>query len=136
ARAGLRIAAEFQTNRHHTRRSFPSTPTAAGRGNAPGARRSTFDFSYRIPKLRNWLTLYDDSFVEDETSPIGYPRRSAHNPGIYLSHLPGLPHLDFRAEAAFTNLPELVQPVSGGFLFLNLPLLHPPTHPRPPFPQP
>ncbi|HMF92508.1 MAG TPA: capsule assembly Wzi family protein, partial [Candidatus Angelobacter sp.] len=119
-RTGLWGGPEFPINLHTTRRSFLSTTNAAGRGNDPGDRRSTFDFSYRIPKLRNWLTLYDDSFVEDETSPIGYPRRSAHNPGIYLSHLPGLPHLDFRAEAAFTNLPELVQPVSGGFFYWNV----------------
>src|SRR5581483_9526164 len=37
--------------------------------NDPGDRRSGFDFSYRIPKLRNWLVLYNDSLVEDEISP-------------------------------------------------------------------
>ena len=31
-----------------------------GRGVDPGDRRSTADFTYRLPGLRNWLTLYDD----------------------------------------------------------------------------
>jgi Capsule assembly protein Wzi/PAP2 superfamily len=119
-RTGIWGGPEFPIDVHTTRISFLSTRNAAGRGNDPGDRRSTADFTYRIPKLRNWLTLYDDSFVEDEVSPIGYPRRSAHNPGIYLSHLPGLPHLDFRTEAAFTNLPGLIEPSSGGFFYWNV----------------
>ena len=28
------------------------------------------------------------------------PRRAAVTPGIFLSHVPGLPHVDIRAEAA------------------------------------
>jgi hypothetical protein len=73
----------------------------------PGDRRSGFDFSYRVPYLRDWLILYNDSMTEDELSPIGYPRRSAMNPGIYLSRIPKLHKLDFRAEAAYTDLPGL-----------------------------
>ncbi|HEY7616198.1 MAG TPA: capsule assembly Wzi family protein, partial [Terriglobales bacterium] len=37
----------------------------------PGKRFSSFDFTYRIPKLRNWLTAYVDSLVVDEVSVIG-----------------------------------------------------------------
>jgi hypothetical protein len=58
--------------------------------------------------------------VEDEISPIGYPRRSAHNPGLYLSHVPGLPHLDARVEASYTNLPGLIQTSEGGFFYWNV----------------
>jgi hypothetical protein len=118
-RTGLWGGPEFPITLRTTRRSFLSTTNAAA-GLDPGDRRSTADFSYRIPKLRNWLTLYEDSFVEDEISPIGYPRRAAHNPGLYLSHIPGLPHMDFRAEAAFTNLPGLVEPPTGGFFYWNV----------------
>jgi len=28
----------------------------------PGDRRSSFDFTYRLPKLRNWVTFYADGF--------------------------------------------------------------------------
>src|SRR4029077_4278171 len=34
----------------------------------PGKRFSSFDFNYRIPGLRNWLTFYLDSLVVDEYS--------------------------------------------------------------------
>jgi Capsule assembly protein Wzi/PAP2 superfamily len=118
-RTGLWGGPAFPITLQTSLRSFFATNNASGPGNDPGDRRSAFDFSYRIPGLRRWLTLYEDSFVEDEISPIGYPRRAAHNPGIYLSHFPGLPHLDFRAEAAYTNLPGLLEPIGGGFFYWN-----------------
>jgi len=110
---------DFPITAGSIRHVFFSTSNAVGRGQDPGDRRSTIDFSYRLPGFRNWLTLYDDSFVEDEISPIGYPRRAAHNPGIYLSQVPGIPHLDMRLEAAFTNLPNLIQTSEGGFFYWN-----------------
>jgi hypothetical protein len=69
----------------------------------PGARFAAFDFSYRLPFLRKWLTLYSDSEVHDDVSPIDAPRRAAYRPGLYLSHVPGLRKLDIRAEAASTD---------------------------------
>ncbi len=72
-----------------------------------GDRRSGFDFSYRIPGLRKWLTLYNDGLTDDETSPLGYPQRSLMNPGIYLPQIPRVPKLDFRAEMAWSDPPGL-----------------------------
>ncbi|MFP5235152.1 MAG: capsule assembly Wzi family protein [Acidobacteriota bacterium] len=71
----------------------------------PGARFGAFDTSYRLPFVRNWLTLYAEGEVHDDLSPIDAPRRAAWRPGIYLSHFPGAPKLDLRVEAAYTNLP-------------------------------
>jgi hypothetical protein len=71
--------------------------------NDPGARYSAFDFSWRLPYLRNWLTLYTDSEVHDDVFPISAPRHSAIRPGLYLSHFPGVPKLDMRAEAVSTD---------------------------------
>lgn len=65
--------------------------------NNPGKRISQADFTYRIPGLRDWLTLYLDSLVVDEVSPIGSTRASV-NPGIYLPKLPIVPKLQLRAE--------------------------------------
>jgi Capsule assembly protein Wzi len=96
-----------------------TNPTGAGVLD-PGDRRSNFYWSYRIPGLRNWLTIYQDSFTEDEISPIGYPRRAAQDPGLYLSHLPMLPHMDFRFEGGYTALPNLLQPIHGGFFYWNV----------------
>jgi hypothetical protein len=69
----------------------------------PGARFGAFDFSYRLPFVRKWLTLYTDSEVHDDVSPIDAPHRAAIRPGIYLSHFPGVPKLDMRVEAASTD---------------------------------
>lgn len=69
----------------------------------PGARFGTFDFNYRLPYMRNWLTLYTDSLVHDDVSPISAPRRSGVHPGIYLSQFPYLHQLDLRVEGANTE---------------------------------
>jgi hypothetical protein len=84
--------------------------------NDPGARYSSFDFSYRLPFVRNWLTLYTDSLVHDDVSPLSAPRRAAFRPGIYLSHFPRLSRLDFRAEAAYTDFPTS-RSTGGQFFF-------------------
>lgn len=69
----------------------------------PGARFGTFDFSYRLPYMRKWLTIYTDSLAHDDVNPISAPRRSGYMPGIYLSHFPGLDKLDLRVEGGTTN---------------------------------
>jgi len=69
----------------------------------PGARFATFDFNYRLPFLRHWVTLYSDGFVHDDQSPISAPRRAAWHPGIYLAQFPGLDKLDLRLEGANTE---------------------------------
>jgi len=71
--------------------------------NDPGARFSTFDFSWRLPYLRDWLTLYTDSEAHDDVNPISAPRRAAVRPGLYLSHFPGEPKLDLRVEGVTSN---------------------------------
>ncbi|HEY1649033.1 MAG TPA: capsule assembly Wzi family protein [Terracidiphilus sp.] len=88
----------------------------------PGARFGTFDFSYRLPFLRRWVTLYTDSLVHDDVSPISAPRRSGVHPGIYLARFPGLEHLDLRVEGANTeptshNNPDLTPINQGQFLY-------------------
>ncbi len=119
-RTGLFGGPDFPITLGSLRHSLFSTANAVGRGNDPGDRRSSFDFSYRIPGARDWLTVYEDSMVEDEISPIGYPRRAAHDAGLYMSRVPGLRHLDMRVEGAYTNLPGLLQPPGGGFFYWNV----------------
>lgn len=80
--------------------------------NDPGARFSSFDFAYRLPFLRHWVTLYTQGWVHDDISAIDAPRRAGWRPGIYLAHLPGAPSLDFRAEAVTTDPP--VSTSTGG----------------------
>ncbi len=82
----------------------------------PGARHASFDFSYRVPWLRRWLTLYSDSVVHDDVSPISAPRRAAINPGLYLSHFPRIPRLDLRVEAVNTD-PPTTRSLGGKFIY-------------------
>jgi hypothetical protein len=82
----------------------------------PGARFGTFDFSYRLPYLRQWLTLYTDSLVHDDTSPISAPRRAGIRPGLYLSQFPKLHQLDLRVEAVSTD-PPTGRSNGGQFLY-------------------
>ena len=101
--------------------SFGSGSTTVN-ANLPGVdagdRRGGFDFKYRVPGLRNWLTIYSDSLVDDDPSPLAAPRRAAINPGIYLSHVPGIPKLDLRAEAVNTDPPS-GRSVNGQFIYWN-----------------
>lgn len=86
--------------------------------NDPGARFGNFDFDYRLPFLRNWVTLYSDSFVHDDVSPIDAPRRAAVHPGIYLARFPGLQKLDLRVEGASTDAgPVGSRDVKGQFFY-------------------
>jgi hypothetical protein len=82
----------------------------------PGARFGTFDFSYRLPYLRQWLTLYTDSLSHDDVSPISAPRRAGIRPGLYLSHFPKVHPLDLRVEAADTD-PGTSRSNAGQFLY-------------------
>jgi hypothetical protein len=68
----------------------------------PGKRFSGFDFTYRIPGLRNWLTFYLDSLVVDEVSPIGSTRPNL-SPGLYMPQLPKLHQMEFRIEGLKTD---------------------------------
>ncbi len=70
----------------------------------PGARFSTFDFQWRIPWQGNLVSVYTDSLVHDNVSPIANPPRAAFRSGILITRLPDLPRWDLRLEGAFTDL--------------------------------
>jgi len=107
-------------NIHSFLRSFFSfsapNPAVKNSSADPGARFGAFDFSYRLPFVRNWLTLYSDSEVHDDVSPIDAPRRACWRPGIYLSHVPGIPRLDLRVEAASSD-PPITNSNGGRFMY-------------------
>ena len=90
--------------------------------NDPGYRIGTFDFTYRLPFLRHWITLYTDSVVHDDVNPISAPARAGFRPGIYLARFPDLEHLDLRLEGAYTETVSHANPDSslinnGQFLY-------------------
>jgi hypothetical protein len=83
----------------------------------PGKRSSSVDFSYRVPFVRNWLTVYADSFAADDVTPLANPPRAAWSAGFYMPHLPKVPKLDLHVEAGYTDPPAggLVRSVDGRF---------------------
>jgi membrane-associated phospholipid phosphatase len=72
-------------------------------GDPIGDGRTSADFSYRVPGLRNWLTAYGEAFSEDEPNPIPYMRWSAFQGGLYFPRMPGVPKLDLRLEGGSTS---------------------------------
>jgi hypothetical protein len=76
--------------------------------NDPGARFSAFNFSYRLPFLRRYVTLYTDSETHDDVTPVSAPRRAGYRPGVYISHLPIAPRIDLRVEGVSTDCSTLI----------------------------
>lgn len=105
---------------HSFLRSFFSTLNVVGTvkdsKSDPGARFGAFDFSYRLPFVRNWLTLYTDSEAHDDVSPTDAPRRAAYRPGLYLSHVPAVPKLDLRVEGVASD-PPTSRSFAGKFMY-------------------
>jgi hypothetical protein len=98
--------------------SFFSTSSSGGIGYGaradPGDRRSGFNLRWRVPFLRRYLSIYSDSLADDEPNPLDSPRRSAWGPGLYITQLPKLRHLDLRFETYST---WLYRGDEGGFFF-------------------
>jgi len=98
---------------HNFTRTFYSH-TASGTN--PGKRTTEFDFSYRVPGLRRWLTLYRDSLAVDEYTPLT-SSRPAMDIGLYMPMLPKIHRLDFRAEVIGTPHTHEFVP---GFVYFDL----------------
>jgi hypothetical protein len=100
---------------HNFFRTFTSFNVAPGSANDPGDRRSTFDFSYRVPYLRDSVSIYADSYVEDEISPLGSTRPSMRM-GMYFAQIPKVPKLELRMEGLYTDVPGQK---TQGFIYWN-----------------
>jgi Capsule assembly protein Wzi len=90
-------------------KSFTSTSSGTydrNGTNVLGARHGSFDFRYRLPGLRDWLTLYADSLVHDDVSPVDAPRRAATTSGIYLAKLPFQTRIDLHVEGGSSDIPR------------------------------
>ena len=96
-----------------------TTGTVKFSRNDPGARFSDFNFSYRLPYVRKYLTFYTDSIAHDDVTPISAPRRAAFRTGLYLSQVPRLRKLDVRAEAVLTD-PKVARSNGGQFNYFEI----------------
>lgn len=82
-----------------------------------GDGRAALDFAYRIPKMRDWLSLYVDSFQEDEMSPLNRPYKAVFQSGLYLTKFPRIPKLDLRMEGGTTS--PINFPSCNGCFYMN-----------------
>ncbi len=87
--------------------------------NDPGARYSDFNFSYRLPFVRKYATLYIDSIAHDDVTPISAPRRAAYRTGLYISQFPKLHKLDLRVEGVTTD-PGVSRSFQGEFNYFEI----------------
>ena len=86
-------------------------------GEPLGDGRTVADFSYRVPRLRNWLTVYGEGFSEDEISPLNTPQKSVWQGGLYLAKVPDVPKLDLRLEGGSTSPVDF--PTCNGCFYHN-----------------
>ena len=74
----------------------------------PGDNDNEMDWTFYVPKVRNYVVLYGEVYAEDDfiawVSPAKYPFR----PGIFITRIPGIPKLDLHIEAANTQTPGLI----------------------------
>lgn len=91
--------------------------TTPGSPEDVGDRRGGFDFQYRLPKLRRYVTFYGDSFTEDDPSPLSAPHRAAFASGVYFAQLPRLPKVDLRLEGLYSDAPGVRG--NGQFFYVN-----------------
>ena len=76
------------------------------------------DFNYRIPGLRNELTLYAEGMAEhNEITPLLGPDVAAWLAGIYIPKLP-VPKMDLRVEGVYTD-PPIGGNVGHGFFYYD-----------------
>ncbi|MBZ5612871.1 MAG: phosphatase PAP2 family protein [Acidobacteriia bacterium] len=79
-------------------------PAGPGRS-VPGNTQTSMDWVFYVPKVRNYLVLYGELYADDDPLPILNLPKNPFRPGIYLTRVPGIPKLDFHAEAADTTSP-------------------------------
>ncbi len=100
---------------------FSATSTGSnfqyGDRSDPGDRKSDFDFRLHVPGVSRYVTIYSDSYSDDEPNPLSAPRRVAWSPGIYVARLPYLSHMDFRFEVASTE--EMGKDEGGTRFYIN-----------------
>jgi hypothetical protein len=71
----------------------------------PGDSRTALEWTWRLPKLRNWATFYGELEDDDDLIPLQNVSKSVWRPGIYLPRLPFLPKWDLHFEWTSSTSP-------------------------------
>jgi membrane-associated phospholipid phosphatase len=83
-------------------------------GGVPGDNDSEMDWTFYVPKVRNYIVLYGDSYANDDILPVERPARNPWHPGIYITRIPGVPKLDFRMQGVSSEEPGRVGGAGNG----------------------
>lgn len=71
----------------------------------PGDSNSSFDWTFYVPRLRNYVVFYGELYADDDFVPFQNPPKNPFRSGIHLTRFPRLPRLDLHLEAASTESP-------------------------------
>ncbi len=71
----------------------------------PGENENEMDWTFYIPKVRNYVVLYGEVYAYDDFVAWVRPKAYPYRPGIYMTRIPGIPKLDLHIEAANTQIP-------------------------------
>jgi membrane-associated phospholipid phosphatase len=74
-------------------------------GSVPGDTHTEMDWTFYVPKVRNYIVLYGDAYADDDILPIKNPPKNPWRPGIYITRFPGLPKLDLHMDSVSTQQP-------------------------------
>jgi hypothetical protein len=69
----------------------------------PGHSQSEMDWTFYVPKVRNYIVFYGEVFASDDFIPWQNPPKNPFRPGIYITHFPKVPKLDLHIEATSTE---------------------------------
>jgi hypothetical protein len=97
--------------------SFFGTVTSNAAG-VPGDSHASFDWTFYVPKVRNYLVFYGDTYADDDPIPLVNPPRNPFRPGLFITRFPGIPKLDLHIEATSTESPGFVG-VAGALNYWN-----------------
>jgi hypothetical protein len=76
-----------------------------GNAGVPGDSHASFDWTFYVPKVRNYLVFYGDTYADDDPVPFFNPPKNPFRPGLYITRIPGIPKLDLHIEATSTESP-------------------------------
>jgi membrane-associated phospholipid phosphatase len=86
-------------------RSFFGQQATGGTSSVPGDSHSSFDWTFNVPKVRNYLVFYGDLYADDDPIPFVNPPKNPFRPGIFITRIPGISKLDLHIEATSTESP-------------------------------
>lgn len=79
--------------------------TTAFHGSVPGDSHTGFDWTFYVPKVRNYIVFYGELYADDSLIPWLDPPRNPFRPGIYFTRIPGISKLDLHLEATSSESP-------------------------------